>query len=91
MDPWPAVVVVGFALATALVIVLARASTGRWERQRTVERRRRIARSMHRRRAAARTEVPAARRSTVRRRVGPHLPPLRRLGRTGRARPARRR
>jgi hypothetical protein len=47
MDLWPVVVVVvGFGLATALVIVLARSSTVRWERQRTAARRRSIRREV---------------------------------------------
>jgi len=42
VDLWPAVVAVGFGLTTAFVIVLARRSTARWERQRTSVWRRRF-------------------------------------------------
>ena len=90
MDPWPVVVVVGFLLSTTLVIVLARGSTGRWERQRAIERRRRMVRSLRRRRVPSGAEVSAAQRSTPARRRGPHLPPLHRRRRTARARPTRR-
>jgi hypothetical protein len=36
--PWPALIVVGFFLMTALVIALARSSTARWERDRRAAR-----------------------------------------------------